>query len=252
MTVKKSRKKCSEGPCSVHNVRSISVWIVALRKPLCVLIVLVRLSIHKSEVHSELVAVRCLYHVLCRNQYIPHICVQLGRLYIILICQITPISCEDASVLGAGLLLHNFFPQRLQRMFCSSLGRGDSTGGVSSIKNIIISPQNFPHRKSRAKSILSQRQRSARSLAQLAVANGHVVNRRSRMERGTRQCHQKCRLAKAWPQPDFKYFSNASALRSSRKRTATTIFQGLHLAVWGDLPALCSLRRLFKSRVIPT
>ena len=43
--------------------------------------------------------------------------------------------------------------------------------------------------------------------------------------------YQKCRLANAWPEPDFRYSSKASALRSSRKRTSTTIFQGFHLAV---------------------
>jgi hypothetical protein len=58
-------------------------------------------------------------------------------------------------------------------------------------------------------------------------------------------------LAKARPEWDFRYFSNSSALILSGKAQYQTNFQGLNLAAWADLPALCSGSRRFKLEVAP-
>ncbi len=70
--------------------------------------------------------------------------------------------------------------------------------------------------------------------------------------RAKRAAYQKCLLAKACPDPVFTYFSNCAALASSSKRMVTTTFHGPYLEVCGDLPELCSARRLRKLDVIPT
>jgi hypothetical protein len=63
--------------------------------------------------------------------------------------------------------------------------------------------------------------------------------------------YQKCLFAKAWPEPDLRYFSNFSALGSFSKYIAISIFHGLYFEVCGDLPALWSLIRFFRSTVFP-
>lgn len=75
--------------------------------------------------------------------------------------------------------------------------------------------------------------------------------RATRDELNCPKFHQKCLFANAWPEPDFRYFSNDSALRSLTNRKATTICQGAYLTVYGEWPELCSLKRFCKSVVIP-
>ena len=55
--------------------------------------------------------------------------------------------------------------------------------------------------------------------------------------------HLRCRLANAPPEPDFRYFSNATARPSSENSTITSMIQGLASAVWGTRPALCAASR---------
>ena len=53
-------------------------------------------------------------------------------------------------------------------------------------------------------------------------------------DRGNTVCcrgYQKCRLAKAWPEPDLRYSSKTLALRWSSNRRATTHFQGANFRV---------------------
>ena len=59
------------------------------------------------------------------------------------------------------------------------------------------------------------------------------------------------RVAKAQPDPDFRYRSNVTALRSSANCTRTSICQGRPLAVWWQRPALCASSRARQSPVTP-
>ena len=59
------------------------------------------------------------------------------------------------------------------------------------------------------------------------------------------------RRAKAQPDPDFSYRSNASARFSSANCTMTSICQGRPLAVWRQRPALCASSRARQSLVTP-
>ena len=59
-------------------------------------------------------------------------------------------------------------------------------------------------------------------------------------------------FAKAFPEWDFRYFSNDSALDRSLKAIYVINSQGLYFDVWGDWPWLCAVRRVFKSSVKPT
>src|SRR6266852_2607392 len=63
--------------------------------------------------------------------------------------------------------------------------------------------------------------------------------------------HQRRFFANARPEWDLRYFSNSSARYLSGKAQYQTNSQGLNLAVWMDLPALCSGSRRFKSAVAP-
>src|SRR5688500_10224783 len=56
--------------------------------------------------------------------------------------------------------------------------------------------------------------------------------------------HLRCRFAKASPEPDFRYFSKATARRSSENSTITSMIQGLPSAVCGTRPALCASSRM--------
>ena len=62
----------------------------------------------------------------------------------------------------------------------------------------------------------------------------------------------KWRLAKARPEPDFRYFSNLTASCSARNSSDTTTDQGLSCLVCPLGPWLCQSRRLPRSFVIPT
>src|SRR5215469_12140898 len=59
-------------------------------------------------------------------------------------------------------------------------------------------------------------------------------------------------LANARPDADFRYRSNSTALRSSEKATYVTRRHGLYLAVCGERPVLCAVKRDRKSSVSPT
>jgi hypothetical protein len=59
------------------------------------------------------------------------------------------------------------------------------------------------------------------------------------------------RLAKAQPDPDFRYRSNATARLSSANSTTTSICHGRPFAVWGQRPALCASSRAHQSLVTP-
>src|SRR5260370_8996767 len=63
--------------------------------------------------------------------------------------------------------------------------------------------------------------------------------------------HHRRFLAKARPEWDLRYLSNASALYLSGKAQYQTNSQGLNLAVCVDLPELWSEIRRFKSAVSP-
>lgn len=63
--------------------------------------------------------------------------------------------------------------------------------------------------------------------------------------------HGKCRLAKALPEPDLRYFSEAAARSLSANCTAATTRQGLYLAVCGESPRSCARRRSWRSSVSP-
>jgi hypothetical protein len=58
-------------------------------------------------------------------------------------------------------------------------------------------------------------------------------------------------FANARPEWDLRCFSNSSAAYLSGKAQYQINSQGLNLAVWVDLPALCSGIRRFKSAVAP-
>src|SRR5882724_4901263 len=61
----------------------------------------------------------------------------------------------------------------------------------------------------------------------------------------------KWRLANARPEPDFRYFSNRSALVSSANMIATLRRHGRCLAECGQGPALCHARRMSTFAVMP-
>jgi hypothetical protein len=61
----------------------------------------------------------------------------------------------------------------------------------------------------------------------------------------------KCRLANAWPEPDFKQASNCCASSRVSKAASNLSFHGINLAVCGHLPALCSESRCLRSVVCP-
>jgi hypothetical protein len=63
--------------------------------------------------------------------------------------------------------------------------------------------------------------------------------------------YRKCRCANATPDPDFKYRSKATARLSSPNSMTTSMDHGRYLAVWIQLPALCSMRRVATSAVRP-
>jgi len=67
----------------------------------------------------------------------------------------------------------------------------------------------------------------------------------------TRATHLRCRFAKALPEPDFRYFSNAIARRSSENSTMTSMIQGLPSEVCGTRPALCAASRAATFEVRP-
>jgi hypothetical protein len=58
-------------------------------------------------------------------------------------------------------------------------------------------------------------------------------------------------LAKAQPDTDFRYRSNATARLSSANSTTTSICHGRPFAVWGQRPALCASSRARQSLVTP-
>ena len=66
-----------------------------------------------------------------------------------------------------------------------------------------------------------------------------------------RSTHRKCRCEKAQPDPDFRYFSNATARDSSPNCTTTSITHGLYRAVCGTRPALWASSRRATSDVRP-
>jgi len=70
-------------------------------------------------------------------------------------------------------------------------------------------------------------------------------------EAEARATHLRCRFAKAPPVPDFRYFSNARARRSSENSTITSMIQGLPSEVWGTRPALCASSRIARFEVRP-
>jgi hypothetical protein len=56
--------------------------------------------------------------------------------------------------------------------------------------------------------------------------------------------HHNLLWAKAWPEWDFKYFSNSSALERSLKTGSVIKFHSLYLVVYGDL------REFFQNRFL--
>ena len=62
---------------------------------------------------------------------------------------------------------------------------------------------------------------------------------------------RKCRWAKANPEPDLRYRSNANARRSSLNAMTTSMRHGRPSAVCGQWPALCAARRASTSAVTP-
>jgi hypothetical protein len=69
--------------------------------------------------------------------------------------------------------------------------------------------------------------------------------------RCVRLAHLKCRPANAWPEPDLRYFSNATARRSSRNSTMRSMIHGRPEAVCEHRPALCASSRADMSEVRP-
>ena len=59
------------------------------------------------------------------------------------------------------------------------------------------------------------------------------------VERSEAEIYQRCFLAKARPDPVFKYFSNSKARSSFSKFIEQTNCQGLNFDVCGELPSLC-------------
>jgi putative addiction module component (TIGR02574 family) len=59
-----------------------------------------------------------------------------------------------------------------------------------------------------------------------------------RSDRSSAARQRRCRLANATPDPDFRYFSKSMARRSSANSMATTISQGVALAVCVQRPEL--------------
>jgi hypothetical protein len=64
--------------------------------------------------------------------------------------------------------------------------------------------------------------------------------------------HHNRLLAKALPDPVFKYFSKAAARVGEEKEIQVTSSHGLNCEVWGEPPALCFFRRFWRSPVTPT
>jgi hypothetical protein len=64
--------------------------------------------------------------------------------------------------------------------------------------------------------------------------------------------YPKCRLAKARPDPDFRYFSNLAAQPSFWNSNVTTIIQGAYFALWVDRPALCHANLVLTFELTPT
>lgn len=62
---------------------------------------------------------------------------------------------------------------------------------------------------------------------------------------------QKCRIAKARPDPDLRYCSNFAARTGSRNAIATRIPQGRPLLEDDTIPALCAANRSVRSSVMP-
>lgn len=81
------------------------------------------------------------------------------------------------------------------------------------------------------------------------ACSGH--RRKPRSFLGGQSGHQKCLLAKARPEWDFRYLSNATAFCRELKATAVSTRQGRCVAVCGTCPPLWAAMRAARSPVSP-